>query len=91
MYPGVNNLKQNIEYGVHLVLDPDGEKWVNYLEQYSDEMEQLIKLNRNKGRFARQGMRAATLSRSISIASLSHRRQLLGLTYCFASLNSFQL
>ena len=29
----------------------DGEKWVNYLEQYSDEVEQLIKLTRNKRRF----------------------------------------
>ena len=44
----------------------DAEKWVNYLEQYSDEVEQLIKLNRNKRRFYQQGMRAATLIRSIS-------------------------
>ncbi len=44
----------------------DGEKWVNYLEQYSDEVEHLIKLTRNKRRFYQQGMRAATLSRSIS-------------------------
>ena len=49
----------------------DGEKWVNYLEQYSDEVEQLIKLTGNKRRFYQQGMRAATLIRSISIASLS--------------------
>jgi len=49
----------------------NGEKWVNYLEQYSDEVEQLIKLTRNESRFDRQGMRAATLIRSISIASLS--------------------
>jgi hypothetical protein len=49
----------------------DGEKWVNYLEQYSDEVEQLIKLTRNKRRFYQQSMRAATLIRSISIASLS--------------------
>ena len=44
----------------------DGEKWVNYLEQYSDVVEQLIKLTPNKRRFYQQGMRAATLIRSIS-------------------------
>src|SRR4028119_1319048 len=71
MYVGVNNLKKDIEDGVHLVLAQAGEKWVNYLEQYSDEVEQLIKLTRNESRFDRQGMRAATLIRSISIASLS--------------------
>ena len=71
MYVGVKNLKKDIEDGVHLVLAQDGEKWVNYLEQYSDEVKQLIKLTRNKRRFYQQGMRAATLIRSISIASLS--------------------
>ena len=44
----------------------DGEKWVNYLEQYSDEVEQLMKLTPSKRRFYQQGMRAATLIRSIS-------------------------
>lgn len=44
----------------------DGEKWVNYLEQYSDEVEQLMKLSPNKPRFYQQGMRAATLIQSIS-------------------------
>ena len=44
----------------------DAEKWVNYLEQYSQEVEQFIKLTRNKRRFYQQGMRAATLIRSIS-------------------------
>jgi len=44
----------------------DGEKWVNYLEQYSLEVEQLMKLTPNKRRFYQQGMRAATLIRSIS-------------------------
>jgi hypothetical protein len=34
--------------------------------QYSDEVEQSIKLSRNKRRFYQQGMRAATLIRSIS-------------------------
>jgi hypothetical protein len=44
----------------------DGEKWVNYLEQYSDEVEELMKLTPNKRRFYQQGMRAATLIQSIS-------------------------
>ena len=44
----------------------DGEKWVNYLEQYSDEVEQLMNLTPNKRRFYQQGMRAATLIQSIS-------------------------
>ena len=44
----------------------DAEKWVNYLKQYSDEVEQLMKLTPNKCRFYQQGMRAATLIQSIS-------------------------
>lgn len=44
----------------------DGEKWVKYLEQYSLEVEQLMKLTPNKRHFYQQGMRAATLIRSIS-------------------------
>jgi hypothetical protein len=44
----------------------DGEKWVNYLEQYSLEVEQLMKLTPSKRRFYQQGMRAATLTQSIS-------------------------
>jgi len=44
----------------------DGKKWVNYLEQFSLEVEQLMKLTPNKRRFYQQGMRAATLIRSIS-------------------------
>ncbi|WP_332960208.1 transposase, partial [Microcoleus sp. AR_TQ3_B6] len=44
----------------------DGEKWVNYLEQYSDEVEELMKLTPSKRRFYQQGMRAATLIQSIS-------------------------
>ena len=44
----------------------DGEKWVNYLEQYSDEVEQLMKLTPSKRRFYQQGMRAAALIQSIS-------------------------
>ena len=44
----------------------DGEKWVNYLEQYSLEVEHLMKLTPSKRRFYQQGMRAATLIQSIS-------------------------
>ena len=44
----------------------DGEKWVNYLEQYSLEVEQLMKLTPSKRHFYQQGMRAATLIQSIS-------------------------
>ena len=44
----------------------DGKKWVNYLEQYSLEVEQLMKLTPSKRRFYQQGMRAATLIQSIS-------------------------
>ncbi|MEG5037308.1 hypothetical protein [Microcoleus sp. AT3-D2] len=49
-------------FGVRL----DGEKWVNYLKQYSLEVEQLMKLTLSKRRFYKQGMRAATLIQSIS-------------------------
>ncbi|MEG4208334.1 hypothetical protein QUA20_31205 [Microcoleus sp. Pol7_A1] len=66
MYLVANNLKKDIEDGVHLVLAQDGDKWVNYLEQYSDEVEQLMKLTPNKRRFYQQGIRAATLIQSIS-------------------------
>jgi hypothetical protein len=44
----------------------DGEKWVDYLEQFSLEVKQLMKLTPNKRRFYQEGMRAATLIRSIS-------------------------
>ncbi len=66
MYLAAKNLKNDIEDGVHLVLAQDGEKWVNYLEQYSDEVEQLMKLTPSKRRFYQQGIRAATLIQSIS-------------------------
>ena len=44
----------------------DGEKWVNYLERYSLEVEQLMKLTPSQRRFYQQGMRAATLIQFIS-------------------------
>ena len=44
----------------------DAEKWVDDLEQYAFEMQQLMKLTPSKRRFYEQGMRAATLIRSIS-------------------------
>jgi hypothetical protein len=44
----------------------DGEKWVNYLALYELEVQELMKLTRNKRRFYQQGIRAATLIRSSS-------------------------
>ena len=44
----------------------DAEKWVDYLEQYALEIQQLMKLTPSKRRFYEQGLRAATLIRSIS-------------------------
>jgi len=48
-------------------------------------VEQLIKLTRNKRRFYQQGMRAATLIRSISIASLSPPPVILLLALAYSS------
>ncbi|MEG4067386.1 hypothetical protein QUA42_08520 [Microcoleus sp. Pol11C2] len=39
----------------------DAEKWVNYLEQYAEQVQQLMKLTPSKRRFYEQGLRAATL------------------------------
>jgi hypothetical protein len=47
-----------------LELAQDGEKWVNYLEQYSEFVQELMNLTRNKRRFYQQGIRAATLIHS---------------------------
>jgi hypothetical protein len=44
----------------------DAEKWVDYLEQYALEMQQLMNLTPSKRHFYKQGLRAATLIRSIS-------------------------
>jgi len=44
----------------------DGEQWVNYLDLHSLEIQELMKLTRNKRRFYQQGIRAATLIASIS-------------------------
>ncbi|WP_333431797.1 hypothetical protein [Microcoleus sp. MON2_D5] len=44
----------------------DGEQWVNYLDRHSLEIQELMKLTRNKRRFYQQGIRAATLIASIS-------------------------
>jgi hypothetical protein len=48
----------------------DGEKWVNYLERYELEVQELMKLTRNKRRFYQYGIRAATLIRFSSYWSL---------------------
>jgi hypothetical protein len=42
----------------------DGEKWVNYLKQYSESVQELMNLTRNKRRFYQRGIRAATLIQS---------------------------
>ena len=44
----------------------DGGQWVNYLDRYELEVQDLMKLTRNKRRFYKQGIRAATLIRSSS-------------------------
>ena len=44
----------------------DGELWSNYLVEYSELVEQLMKLSPNKRRFYQRGQSAATLIRSIS-------------------------
>ena len=44
----------------------DAEEWANYLDRYSLEVQELMKLNRNKRRFYQQGIRAATWIRSSS-------------------------
>jgi len=44
----------------------DGEQWINYLARYSEYVQELMKLTRNKRRFYQQGIRAATQIGSIS-------------------------
>jgi len=44
----------------------DGEQWANYLERHSLEIQELMKLTRNKRRFYQQGIQAATLIGYIS-------------------------
>jgi len=44
----------------------DGEQWVTSLARHFTEIQELMKLTRNKRRFYRQGMRAATLIGYIS-------------------------
>jgi len=56
------NYRRRSKFGVGF----DGEQWVNYLEQHSLEIQELMKLTRNKRRFYQQGIRAATLIASIS-------------------------
>ena len=45
-------------------LAQDGEQWVNYLNKYSESVQDLMNLTRNKRRFYQQGIQAATLLRS---------------------------
>lgn len=39
----------------------DGENWVNFMEEYADQMEDLMSLSRNKRAFYQRGLRAAKL------------------------------
>jgi hypothetical protein len=47
-------------------MDQDGEQSVNYLDRYSLEVQELMKLTRNKRRFYQQGIRAASVIESTS-------------------------
>jgi hypothetical protein len=42
----------------------DGEQWVNYLDKYSERVQELMKLTRNKRRFYQLGIWAATIMKS---------------------------
>jgi hypothetical protein len=39
----------------------DGEQWVNYVDQHSESVRELISLTGNKRGFYQEGIRAATL------------------------------
>ena len=47
-------------------LAQDGEQWVNYLDKYSESVQWLMKLTRNKRRFYQQTLQAVTLIPSSS-------------------------
>jgi hypothetical protein len=66
MYLAAQNPAKNTADGVPLALAQDGEQWVNYLDKYSESVQWLMKLTRNKRRFYQQGIQAATLIRSSS-------------------------
>ena len=59
--PKKKYLRRSI-FGVGL----DGEQWINYLAQYSESVQELMKLTPNKRCFYQQGICAATLIGSIS-------------------------
>jgi hypothetical protein len=54
-------LVEQLPFGV----GKDREQWVDYLDLHLLEIQQLMKLTRNKRRFYQQGIRAATLIASI--------------------------
>jgi hypothetical protein len=56
-------------------LAQDGEQSVNYLDKYSESVQELMNLTRNKRRFYQQGIQATTLIRSSR--PLSHPLRLL--------------
>jgi hypothetical protein len=56
----INKYRIRRTFGIGL----DGEKWVNYFEQYFEIVQELMNLTRNKRRFYQRGIRAATLIQS---------------------------
>ena len=42
----------------------DGQMWVNFMEEYANQMAELMSLSRNKLKYYQQGLRAARLIRS---------------------------
>jgi hypothetical protein len=52
-------------------LAQEGEQWVNYLDKYSESVQELMNLTRNKSRFYQQDIQGATLIRSCSQTFLS--------------------
>jgi hypothetical protein len=56
-------------------LAQDGEQSVNYLDKYSESVQELMNLTRNKRRFYQQGIQATTLI--LSSRPLSHPLRLL--------------
>ena len=47
-------------------LAQDGEQWGNYLDKYSESVQELMNLTRNKRRFYQQGIQAVTVIRCSS-------------------------
>ena len=66
MYLAAQNREKKYRRRSTFGVGKDGEQWVDYLARHLLEIQQLMKLTRNKRRFYQQGIRAATLIASIS-------------------------